>query len=215
MHFTAIPSISLLHVLHIGVRTDTHTSADTIRQTDGHTNGQRPTQRQTCTGTDRKMETDKADAPTHAGTHTNTCKESTMDQFTETLRHRDTYGHSETHRLKERQERHIVTQRETYTRKHRHIQTTERCIQDAQRHTCTQEHREIDILRPTHTHRDRARHTWAHRETDRHRVFQFGRRPSIFDTCCCRCRCQRQLVKGRGKKCVGLCCATSCPSPAA
>ena len=45
------------------------------------------------------------------------------------------------------------------------------------------------------------------------RVFQFGRRPSIFDTCCRRCRWQ--LVKGRGKKCVGLCCATSCPSPAA
>ena len=48
---------------------------------------------------------------------------------------------------------------------------------------------------------------------DLYRVFQFGRRPSIFDTCCHRCR--RQLVKGRGKKCVGLCCATSCTSPAA
>ena len=56
--------------------------------------------RDSWTYTDRKMQTDKADAPTHAGTHTNTCKETTTDQFTETLRYRDTYGHSETHRLK-------------------------------------------------------------------------------------------------------------------
>ena len=103
---------------HIGIhtKTNTYTCRQTDRQMDTLTNAQRHTQRQTCTDTDRKVQTDKADTPTHAGTHTNTCKETTMDQFTETLRHRDTYGHSERHT--QTQERHIVTERETHTRKH-------------------------------------------------------------------------------------------------
>ena len=108
---------------HIGIHTDTQTYTyicrHTIRQTGGHTNVQRHTQRQLDMHRHRQKDADRQSRCTNTCWHTYKYMQrdyhGPIYRSTETQRHIWTLRNTQT---KERQDRHIITQSKTYTRKH-------------------------------------------------------------------------------------------------